>query len=106
MTSDNPRSEDPARIIDEVKRGLMPSSDRPTDAARGSRRAEIPCFVIVEREEAIHRAIAMAQPGDLVLLAGKGHEKTQIVGNAELPFDEVEIAREALNRRRAQSRVH
>jgi UDP-N-acetylmuramoyl-L-alanyl-D-glutamate--2,6-diaminopimelate ligase len=90
MTSDNPRSEDPARIIDEIKRGLPPPSDR--DAAS--------VVAIVDRREAIAFAIGRAQPGDLVLLAGKGHEKSQTIGRQELPFDEAEIAREALERRR------
>ena len=90
MTSDNPRSEDPSRIIDEIKRGVPPVSER--DAAA--------VVAIVDRNKAIHFAIAKAQPGDLVLLAGKGHEKTQVIGSRELPFDEVEIAREALEQRR------
>ena len=94
VTSDNPRTEDPARIIDEVKRGV-PNADRD----RGT------FFTIVDRTEAIDRAIKMAQPGDLVLLAGKGHEKTQVIGTLERPFDEVEIAREALQRRRTSSRA-
>jgi UDP-N-acetylmuramoyl-L-alanyl-D-glutamate--2,6-diaminopimelate ligase len=94
VTSDNPRTEDPARIIDEVKRGV-PAADRDRDTF----------FTIVDRTEAIDRAINMAQPGDLVLLAGKGHEKTQVIGTLELPFDEVEIAREALQRRRSSSRA-
>jgi UDP-N-acetylmuramoyl-L-alanyl-D-glutamate--2,6-diaminopimelate ligase len=90
MTSDNPRGEDPARIIDDIKRGVPPASDR--DAAI--------VVAIVDRREAIQFAIGKAQPGDLVLLAGKGHEKSQAIGGRDLPFDEVEIAREALERRR------
>jgi UDP-N-acetylmuramoyl-L-alanyl-D-glutamate--2,6-diaminopimelate ligase len=89
MTSDNPRNEDPVRIIDEIKRGIPPASDR-TAAT----------FTIVDRKEAIQFAIKKAEPGDLVLLAGKGHEQSQTIGNQETPFDEAAIAREALERRR------
>ncbi|HEV3217508.1 MAG TPA: UDP-N-acetylmuramoyl-L-alanyl-D-glutamate--2,6-diaminopimelate ligase [Vicinamibacterales bacterium] len=94
VTSDNPRSEDPARIIDDVKRGV-PAAERGADTF----------LTIVDRREAIDRAIKMARAGDFVLLAGKGHEKTQVIGDQELPFDEVELAREALQRRRG-SRAH
>ena len=93
ITSDNPRSEDPVRIIEEIKRGVQTPSD--PDATR--------FFTIVDRKEAIQLAIKTAEPGDLVLLAGKGHEKTQVIGNRELPFDEVAIAREALERCRRKS---
>jgi UDP-N-acetylmuramoyl-L-alanyl-D-glutamate--2,6-diaminopimelate ligase len=89
MTSDNPRSEDPVRIIEEIKRGIPPASDR-TAAT----------FTIVDRKEAIQFAIKKAEPGDLVLLAGKGHEQSQTIGSKETPFDEAAIAREALERRR------
>ena len=89
MTSDNPRSEDPVRIIEEIKRGVPPASDR-TAAT----------FSIVDRKEAIQFAIKKAEPGDLVLLAGKGHEQSQTIGGKEMPFDEAAIAREALERRR------
>ena len=85
-----PAQEDPARIIEEIKRGVPSASDRAGDDA--SR--------FVDRKEAIEFAIKKAEPGDLVLLAGKGHEKTQVIGSQELPFDEAEIAREALERRR------
>jgi UDP-N-acetylmuramoyl-L-alanyl-D-glutamate--2,6-diaminopimelate ligase len=88
ITSDNPRSEDPARIIEEIKLGIQMPPERATT----------PFFAIVDRKEAIQFAIKTAQPGDLVLLAGKGHEKTQVIGHRELPFDEVAIAREALER--------
>jgi UDP-N-acetylmuramoyl-L-alanyl-D-glutamate--2,6-diaminopimelate ligase len=89
MTSDNPRTEDPVRIIEEIKRGIPAASDR-TAAT----------FTIVDRREAIQFAIRKAEPGDLVLLAGKGHEHSQTIGTEELPFDEAAIAREALERRR------
>ncbi len=69
VTSDNPRSEDPARIIEEVKLG-MPGAERTAGAL----------LAIVDRADAIVQAIGMAEPGDLVLLAGKGHEKTQVIG--------------------------
>jgi len=57
-------------------------------------------FAIPDRKEAIQFAIRKAEPGDLVLLAGKGHEQTQLIGSTELPFDEAAIARDALERRR------
>ena len=89
MTSDNPRSEEPARIIEEIKRGV------PATSHRGAA-----IFAIVDRREAIQFAIQKAEPGDVVLLAGKGHEQSQMIGSEELPFDEAAIARAALERRR------
>ena len=89
ITSDNPRTEDPLRIIEEIKRGIPSSADRGAATV-----------AIVDRKEAIQFAITKAQPGDLVLLAGKGHEQSQTIGSEELPFDEAAIAREALGRRR------
>jgi UDP-N-acetylmuramoyl-L-alanyl-D-glutamate--2,6-diaminopimelate ligase len=88
ITSDNPRTEDPARIIEEIKRGI-PGSDRGAATV-----------AIVDRKEAIQFAIKKAEPGDLVLLAGKGHEQTQTIGGVETAFDEAAIARAALERRR------
>jgi UDP-N-acetylmuramoyl-L-alanyl-D-glutamate--2,6-diaminopimelate ligase len=96
MTSDNPRSEDPARIIEEIQRGLTPDTRRDS----GQR-----MLAIVDRREAIAQAVQTARPGDLVLVAGKGHEKYQVIGSQVLPFDDVAIAREALNRRRTNSGV-
>jgi UDP-N-acetylmuramoyl-L-alanyl-D-glutamate--2,6-diaminopimelate ligase len=90
ITSDNPRTEDPLRIIEEIKRGVPPPASRNVASI----------VTIVDRTEAIQFAIAKAEAGDLVLLAGKGHEKSQSIGGRELPFDEAEIARRALERRR------
>ena len=94
LTSDNPRSEDPARIIDEAARGAQ--------AELRNGRTEL--LTIVDRKEAIANAVRRAQPGDVVLIAGKGHEKYQEIGGRVLPFDDVAVAREALAARRV-SRV-
>jgi UDP-N-acetylmuramoyl-L-alanyl-D-glutamate--2,6-diaminopimelate ligase len=96
ITSDNPRSEDPKRIIEEVQRGITADTLR----ARAARP-----LAIVDRREAIVKAIEVAVPGDVVLIVGKGHEKYQVIGNRVLPFDDVAVAREALKRRRANSGV-
>jgi UDP-N-acetylmuramoyl-L-alanyl-D-glutamate--2,6-diaminopimelate ligase len=96
ITSDNPRSEDPARIIEEIQRGITPDTRK--DAAQS-------VLAIVDRRAAIGKAVELARPGDLVLVAGKGHEKYQVVGERTLPFDDVEVAREALARRRTNSGV-
>jgi UDP-N-acetylmuramoyl-L-alanyl-D-glutamate--2,6-diaminopimelate ligase len=96
LTSDNPRTEDPVRIIDEIQRGITADTRRDGDQR---------LLALVDRREAIARAVELARPGDLVLVAGKGHEQYQIVGRQSLPFDDVAVAREALARRRSSSRV-
>lgn len=85
LTSDNPRTEDPAKIVAEVAAG----------AASSPRKVEI-----VDRREAIRWALDAAEPGDAVLLAGKGHETCQEVGDEKLPFDERAIVAELLTRER------
>jgi UDP-N-acetylmuramoyl-L-alanyl-D-glutamate--2,6-diaminopimelate ligase len=106
VTSDNPRSEDPARIIEDIKRGLAAPVARTAEGPRERARSSMPHLAIVDRAEAIRQAIELAHPGDLVLLAGKGHEKYQMVGDRTLPFDDVEIARGVLARRKTRSSVH
>jgi len=105
VTSDNPRSEDPERIIDEIRRGIVMPADRTPPRGPGNGRKGTPSIAVVDRRAAIEQAIRDARPGDLVLVAGKGHEKYQVIGDRTLPFDDVEVAREALARRRAGSRV-
>jgi len=95
VTSDNPRTEDPGSIIEAVLRGV------PADAP--ARTESDP-----DRAGAIHRAVAASAPGDVVLIAGKGHEDYQIVpdgagGSIRRHFDDREVAREALARRAAAS---
>ena len=95
ITSDNPRSEDPIRIIDEVKRG-----------SEGEVRASgAELVTVVDREEAIVDAVLRALEGDVVLIAGKGHETYQEIGRQRLPFDDVAVARKALSLRRGGSRA-
>ena len=95
ITSDNPRSEDPNRIIEEVKRG--------TEAE--TRRSGAEVLIRSDRRDAILQAVEMADPGDVVLVAGKGHEKYQEIGGRTFTFDDVEVAREALASRRLRSRA-
>lgn len=85
VTSDNPRTEDPERILDEVEAGMT----------GGKGRYER----IADRRVAIGRAIELAHPGDIVLIAGKGHETYQIIGTETIHFDDREVAREFLSGR-------
>ncbi len=96
LTSDNPRSEDPDRIIDEIRRGVVSTGGGPA----GCRHLEI-----VDRRAAIERAIAEAEPGDAIVIAGKGHECVQEIGAARLPFEDRVVAREALADRRIRVRA-
>ena len=82
LTSDNPRSEDPAAIIN--------------DALVGLQKTGVKYAVEADRRKAIALAIGEARPGDIVLLAGKGHEKVQVTREGAHPFDDVEVAREVL----------
>jgi len=82
LTSDNPRSEDPLQIINDVTVGMQKGSAN--------------YFIEPDRGAAVARALAEARAGDTVLIAGKGHESYQIVGDSKLPFDDREAARAAL----------
>jgi UDP-N-acetylmuramoyl-L-alanyl-D-glutamate--2,6-diaminopimelate ligase len=83
LTSDNPRSEDPLAIINDAVVGLQKTGVRYT--------------IEPDRRKAISLAIAAADPGDIVLLAGKGHEKMQITRDGSILFDDVEVARQVLH---------
>jgi UDP-N-acetylmuramoyl-L-alanyl-D-glutamate--2,6-diaminopimelate ligase len=82
LTSDNPRSEDPLAIIQDALPGLQKSGARYS--------------VEADRKKAIAFALAQAKPGDVVLVAGKGHEKTQTMREGVFPFDDVQVAQETL----------
>jgi UDP-N-acetylmuramoyl-L-alanyl-D-glutamate--2,6-diaminopimelate ligase len=80
VTSDNPRSEEPKAIIDEILTGMKGDNH----------------IVVENRKEAIQKAISIAQKGDIVILAGKGHETYQILKNETIHFDEREIVKETV----------
>ncbi|MCK9230710.1 MAG: UDP-N-acetylmuramoyl-L-alanyl-D-glutamate--2,6-diaminopimelate ligase [Syntrophales bacterium] len=103
ITSDNPRDENPAAIIREIEAGINGSTVRkatPSDpvVAEGKEYR-----IIEDRSEAIAWAIAAAVPGDIVLIAGKGHEEYQIIGNKRIPFDDRRVAVQCLRARGAGS---
>lgn len=85
VTSDNPRTEDPHAILQDVVAGI------PTG---------FPHEVVADRPEAIARAVALAQPGDIVVIAGKGHEDYQIIGHTKYPMDDRDLVRAGLEARR------
>jgi UDP-N-acetylmuramoyl-L-alanyl-D-glutamate--2,6-diaminopimelate ligase len=82
LTSDNPRSEDPLRIM--------------SDAMVGLQKAGRPYLAVEDRETAIRTALERAHEGDVVVLAGKGHETYQILKDRTIPFDDHEVARRML----------
>ncbi|MEP7263155.1 MAG: UDP-N-acetylmuramoyl-L-alanyl-D-glutamate--2,6-diaminopimelate ligase [Bacteroidota bacterium] len=83
LTSDNPRSEDPQLIIDQMRSGVPVHHRRKTTA-------------ISDRKEAVSAAVNMARPGDIILLAGKGHEKYQEIKGVKYPFDDKQVLEESL----------
>jgi UDP-N-acetylmuramoyl-L-alanyl-D-glutamate--2,6-diaminopimelate ligase len=85
LTSDNPRSESPEAILDEIEAGVEGVS---SGAERTMR--------CVDRRDALRAAVGEARPGDVILIAGKGHETTQVIGDTKIPFDDREVAREVL----------
>jgi UDP-N-acetylmuramoyl-L-alanyl-D-glutamate--2,6-diaminopimelate ligase len=88
ITSDNPRSERPQTIIDEILAGARRVTADPSR-----------CATLPGRDEAIRAALAWARAGDTVVIAGKGHETSQIVGRDVLPFDDRDVARRILGER-------
>lgn len=86
ITSDNPRTEDPLKIIEDIRAGI----ERQGPGAN--------YIIIPDRREAIEKAVSMAQAGDILLLAGKGHEDYQVIGKEKIHFDDREEAEKAVNR--------
>lgn len=87
LTADNPRSEDPESIIEEMRKGVLPPFNNKL-------------LSITNRKEAIATAVALAQPGDIIVVAGKGHEKYQEIKGQRLPFDDKAILQNALHQNR------
>ena len=91
LTSDNPRTEDPLAILREVEAGVREALQR---------RPSVQYHMVADRREAIGTAVRLARPGDILLIAGKGHEDYQIVGTKKMHFDDREVAREAIQQLR------
>jgi len=81
LTTDNPRSEDPLAILREVQRGILPGADHE---------------VVPDRREAIRRGLQLAGPGEVLVVAGRGHERYQVVGSERIPFQDREVIEEEL----------
>ena len=82
FTSDNPRSEDPDSIIREMREGVSPENFRKS-------------LSVTDRREAVRVACSLASPGDIILLAGKGHEKYQEIAGNKFPFDDKQVLMES-----------
>jgi UDP-N-acetylmuramoyl-L-alanyl-D-glutamate--2,6-diaminopimelate ligase len=82
VTSDNPRTEDPQRIIDDIVRGITNSAE---------------AIQVLDRRAAIKKAIGLAGRGDVILIAGKGHEDYQVIGKEKRHFSDREIVEELIN---------
>lgn len=95
ITSDNPRSEDPARIIQEVQVGVQEGS--------ALKKSKVQVITIPDRRAAIERGLELARPGDAVIVAGKGHEEYQIIGDRILPFDDRQVGRDWIRKHRSES---
>ncbi len=95
ITSDNPRTESVTAIIEQILTGIQQTASKPIAADEATAPGK-GYLVLPDRREAITWAIRVATPGDMVLVAGKGHETYQIIGTEKRPFDDRIIAREAL----------
>jgi UDP-N-acetylmuramoyl-L-alanyl-D-glutamate--2,6-diaminopimelate ligase len=93
VTTDDPHSEDPEQIINEIIKGVSSRYPLPLPAGRhGVTRYS-------DRRQAIEQALHSAQKGDIVLIAGRGHEKFQDFGSKQVPFDDREVVKEILSKR-------
>ena len=97
VTSDNPRSENPYKIIQDIEKGLIDRGIPFIDRKDLNQIPKSPGYTLIpDRREAIALAVRLAQPKDILLIAGKGHETYQLVGTQVLDFDDREEARKAL----------
>lgn len=101
ITSDNPRSEDPENILDQVEAGVIDAGSSRIDPARYPAAGKV--FIRrADRREAIELALSLARPGDCIFIGGKGHETYQIIGSTKHPFDDRLVVRDYLRRQKVQ----
>jgi UDP-N-acetylmuramoyl-L-alanyl-D-glutamate--2,6-diaminopimelate ligase len=104
LTSDNPRTEEPLTIIGEIEQGMGGSAAKKFLPGEVKKNANEKGYVVIpDRREAIETAVALADTTDIILIAGKGHENYQIIGEKRIPFDDRHIAREALTKKRQKA---
>lgn len=102
VTSDNPRTEDPLAIIGEIEKGVLETSVKKISPETLKKETNEKVYTIIpDRKKAIEEAVLLADPSDIVLIAGKGHENYQIIGDRRIPFDDRKVAKSALKNRRS-----
>ena len=100
VTSDNPRLEDPMTIISEIEEGIDRSKIKKTESGNLKFNGDIRLYTVIpERRKAIETAIKAAEKGDIILIAGKGHEDYQILGTEKKPFDDRVVVKQILEAR-------
>lgn len=101
ITSDNPRTEDPLEIIKEIEAGITIGARKIAASQIHDPESEIRnCYMIIpDRREAIRTAVGLVLPGDIILVAGKGHEDYQVIGDRKFPFDDAKEFRKAVEER-------
>ena len=103
VTSDNPRTESPTAIIDQIVAGIGNLGFNPLNSGYTGPSLDERVRVVPDRRSAIYEAIALAQPADVVVIAGKGHESYQEIDHVRHPFSDVAVATEALRRERRRN---
>jgi len=103
LTSDNPRTEDPLAILDEVREGIQRIHPRECSRQEAAALSGKGFIAIPDRREAIVFSVAILRPGDLLLVAGKGHEDYQVMGHERIHFDDREELRRALDQQEVSS---
>ena len=101
VTDDNPRDEDPASIREAIYAGAREGVTK-----KEQQNPDTVCEIVPDRAQAIAAAVNWAQPGDAIVVAGKGHEKGQLVAGTMHPFDDVEVLAAALQKQVAAGRNH
>lgn len=107
VTSDNPRTENPLAIIGEIEKGIREIPVNKISPETLNNESDEKSYTIIpDRKKAIEKAVSLAAPSDIVLVAGKGHENYQIIGQARMPFDDRKIAKTALKNRSGKGGVN
>ena len=103
VTSDNPRTENPLSIIADIEKGIHEISVKKFSPEVLNKHTSEKCYTVIpDREKAIEKAVSLASGSDIILIAGKGHENYQIIGDKRIPFDDRKMAKAALASKRSE----